>query len=123
MSTITLNDVWAWWPLITTLGGGGMAYLLWRFRGEFATKADLAALASDSAQTGRRIEKIERDLQHLPSKEDIHRLQLAITEMNGKLNEIRAESRGDRDLLTRVEAALTRHEDILASASRPGGRT
>lgn len=123
MSTITLNEIWAWWPLITTLGGFGMAFLLWRFRGEFATKADLAALASNSAETGRRIERIESEMQHLPSKGDIHKIQLGMSEINGKLGEIRAESRGDRDLLTRVEAALTRHEDILATNSRNGGRT
>lgn len=122
MATITLNDVWAWWPLITTLGGAGMAFLLWRFRGEFATKADLAALASNSADTGKRIERIEEVMKHQPSKDDIHKLQLAMTEIKGSLAVMRAESEGSRDLLSRVETALTRHEDILATNSRNGGR-
>ena len=105
------------WPAGFGLGGIVVAALLWRMRGEFATKADLASMRTDLSAYGQRIERMENDMRHLPTREDIHSLRLEVRAMNGELREMRAEARGMRDIMERTEQAVTRHDDIIASAA------
>lgn len=126
--SITLNDLLGYWPYISTFGPLALVVLIWRLRGEFATKADLAklsdkvdGLSTQSTGTGMRVESLEREMQLLPTRADIHSLQIVVTEIKGSLNEMRAEARGDRDLLGRLDAALVRHEDIIAATGRNNG--
>lgn len=116
------DDLLKWYPHVLTVGGLFMAFLLLRARGEFATKTDLSALATEVKETSRRVEIVEREMSHLPKREDIHALHLKLTEVQGDLREMRAEAEGDRGILGRVEAALQRHEDVIAAVSRAGSR-
>jgi hypothetical protein len=122
---VTLDILAKLWPFVFGAGGVVVAALLWRMRGEFATKTDLATARSEIVKLGdhidgvdNRVKGMERDMQHLPTKDDIHGLHVAVAQMGGELREMRAESRGMRDLVVRTEAVLTRHEDILATAAK-----
>ena len=117
---MTLDDLAKFWPMAFGVGGIVVASLLWRMRGEFATKADLAPLRADLAANTQRVERMERDMQHLPTREDIHNLHIEVTKMRGELGEMRAEGRGLREILARTEVVLTRHEDIIATAAARG---
>ncbi|WP_431282710.1 DUF2730 family protein [Humitalea sp. 24SJ18S-53] len=119
--SLSFDEMLKLWPIVVTIGGIVLAGVLWRFRGEFATKADVSELRSEGVKTAQRLERIERDMQHLPTREDIHRIQLGMTEIKGSLGEMRVEARGDRELLSRVETAMARHEDIISSRARSGG--
>lgn len=126
---MTLDMLAKVWPFAFGIGGVVVAALLWRMRGEFATKGDLAAARDEIGKLGdhidgvdTRVKGMERDMQHLPTKEDIHNLHIEVTKMRGELGEMRAESRGMRDIMARAEAVLLRHEDIIASAASGRGK-
>ena len=112
-----LDELTKYWPAALSAGGIFAAALLWRMRGEFATRTDLATLQADLNAYGKRIERMEGDMRHLPTRDDIHALHVEVTSMRGELREMRAENRGVRDILSRTEAALTRHEDIIHAAA------
>lgn len=119
---MTWSDLLSYYPHVLTAGGLFVSYLLLRARGEFATRPELAALSADVAKVAQRVEIMDREMQHLPRREDIHALHLKLSEVQGSLGEMRAEARGDRDLLARVEAVMSRHEDIIAATGRAGAR-
>ncbi len=123
--SITLNDMLGWWPHISAFGGFALMVMMWRLRGEFATKGDLASLSTEtaklsveSARTGARMAAVEHEMQLLPTRQDIHTLQLSMMEIKGSLSEMRAEARADRALLARLDGALIRHEDIISATGR-----
>jgi len=80
---VTLDVLAKVWPFVFGAGGIAVAALLWRMRGEFATKADLVPLRADLGANTQRIERMERDMQHLPTKEDIHNLHIEVTKRRG----------------------------------------
>ncbi|WP_211868993.1 DUF2730 family protein [Neoroseomonas terrae] len=110
------------WPLAFGAGGVVVAALLWRMRGEFATKADVMPLRDSLSAATQRIERMEGDMRHLPTRDDIHNLRVEVTAMRGDLREMRAEAKGMREIMTRTETAITRHEDIFAQAAAQRGR-
>ena len=57
-----------------------------------------------------RIHSAEQSLQSLPSKEDLHGLSLAMAEMRGDMREVRAAMQGQGQILSRVEAVVSRQE-------------
>jgi predicted nucleic acid-binding Zn-ribbon protein len=126
---VTLSDLLNYYPHFLTLGGLFVGFLVLRMRGEFATREDLQKLqadvttaARDAGTAARRVEAVESELKHLPRREDIHALHLKLTELQGSIGTMRAEAKGDREILGRVEGSLSRHEDIIAQASRVGAR-
>ena len=126
---MTLDILAKIWPFAFGAGGVVVAALLWRMRGEFATKVDLAAARTEIEKLGdhidgvdHRVKGMERDMQHLPTKDDIHNLHVEVATMRGELREMRAEGRGMRDLMVRTEAVLSRHEDIIATAAAARGK-
>ena len=118
--TLDFDLLAKFWPIAFGLGGIAVAALLWRMRGEFATKADVAPLRTDLTAATSRIERMEGEMRHLPTREDIHNLRIEVTGMRGDLREMRAEAKGMRDIMTRTEAAIVRHEDIIAQAAARG---
>ena len=121
---MTLEYFLRLWPVAYGIGGIAVAALLWRMRGEFATKTDLSAAREEITAAGhsvdamgQRIDRVERDMRHLPTREDIHNLHIEVTKMRGEMSEMRAEARGLRDIMERTEAVLIRHEDIIATAA------
>lgn len=117
---LDMDTMARYWPLAFGVGGIAVAALLWRMRGEFATKADLAPMRADLTAATQRIERMEGDMRHLPTREDINNLRLAVSNMHGDMREMRAEAKATRDIVERTEAAITRHDDILATAASRG---
>ena len=118
--TLDMDILARLWPFAFGAGGVAVAALLWRMRGEFATKGDVAPLRADLTAATQRIERMEGDMRHLPTRDDIHNLRIEVTGMRGDLREMRAEAKGMRDIMTRTEAAITRHEDIFAQSAVRG---
>lgn len=61
----------------------------------------------------KRIQAAEQTLSTMPEKEDIHSLQLLLSEMGGELKAMRATMRGIAESQTRLEHISSRHEDYL----------
>lgn len=58
-----------------------------------------------------RITALEQSMRSLPVKDDLHGVQLALSEMRGDLREMRA-------IMGRMETIVTRHEDHLLDGGK-----
>ena len=119
---MTWNDFISWYPHAIAIGSLVVGFLLLRLKGEFATRSEVTTLSANVAAVSQRVEIMDREMKHLPKREDIHELTVQLTRLQGNISEMRAEARGDREILGRVEGSLSRHEDIIAQASRAGVR-
>lgn len=67
-----------------------------------------------------RIQTLEQTVSGLPSREDVHRIQLSIAEMTGSLGRMEAVMEGNAKIMSRLEAIVSRHEDhLLNDRGRP----
>ncbi|TXH36309.1 MAG: DUF2730 family protein [Rhodospirillaceae bacterium] len=95
-----------------------IAWAAWSMRNVFATKRELKETDGKAAELHSRVDGLERDIQRLPSKDDLHRLQLEIAELVGEIKLVRSDCVSLTGLVQRVESAVTRHEMIISDAAR-----
>lgn len=60
-----------------------------------------------------RILLAEQTLQMLPAKSDLHRVEIALERIGGDMREIRASMTGNQQIMSRLEAVVTRQDDYL----------
>lgn len=60
-----------------------------------------------------RIHSVEQVIQSMPGKDDLHGLSMAISDMRGDMREMRAAMQGQGQIMTRLEAVVSRQEDHL----------
>lgn len=111
-----------WWPVVLFAAPLVYGWILWSVGKGVASKEELAAerearqtedrriegQLKDSVQVvDRRLLKIETEVQHLPTKDDIASLRQELTKLNG------AVAGSERELQS-ISRALTRVEDSLA---------
>ncbi len=65
-----------------------------------------------------RIAALEQTVRALPAKDDMHSLQLKMSEINGSMREIRAVMAGNAQIMERIETIVSRHEDHLLEEAR-----
>ena len=61
----------------------------------------------------RRIAALEQTVQALPGKDELHNLEMMLSDMGGDMKAMRATMRGMSESLSRTENIVTRHEDHL----------
>lgn len=66
-----------------------------------------------------RLQTLEQTVNGLPSKEDVHRIQLSIAEMTGSLGRMEAVMEGNAKIMQRLETIVSRHEDHLLNDRKP----
>lgn len=64
----------------------------------------------------KQIQRLNLTVDDLPTKDDIHAIQLAMGELAGNQKEMKALLQGHREFMTRVNTVLTRQEDHLLRA-------
>lgn len=64
---------------------------VWMTKGSAALAARLKVLADNQDNHGVRIQAIEGELQHLPSKDDVNALKVTVAEINGSIATLDAE--------------------------------
>jgi len=67
------------------------------------------------ADLEKRLSAVEVTLLSLPDKEDIHELQMTMSNMNGDMKAMRVTMRSIAESLIRQEAISTRHEEWMRS--------
>lgn len=67
---------------------------------------------------GQRVDTLERSMHGVPGREDVHSLKLGLSELAGEIRVVGAQLSGQRDILGRLEAVVTRHEDHLLETRR-----
>lgn len=65
-----------------------------------------------------RIARLEQSLEALPSKDDMHKVQLAVEGMKGQLGIMAAQMGGQKDIMERLESIVTRHEEHLLEGGK-----
>lgn len=65
-----------------------------------------------------RLTSVEAALRSLPEREDLHRMELSVTAMTGKMETVAAHLAGQRDIMARIESVVARHEDHLLNPKR-----
>ncbi|AZV77948.1 DUF2730 family protein [Parasedimentitalea marina] len=59
------------------------------------------------------IQALQQTVASLPAKEDMHRLELTMSDIGGEIKAIAAHIGAQRDVMRRLETVVTRHEDHL----------
>lgn len=115
--TFTWSNIFALAAMVFSLGGA--IFTLFRTRrtdvsDKFAA-VDTRFKAGSDRMNGLelRVQATEQKLATMPEKDDIHSLQLLLSEMGGELKAMRASMRAIAESQTRLEHISSRHEDYL----------
>jgi len=109
-----------YWPIIILFGSIITTWVAWSAKRQFATHADLRHSADNvGSRVGKveaRVDYLEKDmavikvkLEALPSKEDIHRVELGIAGVSGNLQSLATSIKGVErmvHLLTKAEMEM-----------------
>ncbi len=80
-----------------------------------------AAVAAGSARIDRhelRLQSIEQTVRGLPGRDDLHGLQLEMARIGGSLQTMQAVMEGNSQIMRRLEAIVTRHEEHLLDGGK-----
>lgn len=66
----------------------------------------------------KRIGRLEQTVTVMPSKDDMHALQLELARMVGQLGQMQATMEGNAKIMERLEVIVSRHEDHLIDGAR-----
>lgn len=61
----------------------------------------------------RRVDALDGTVKGMPGTRDLHEVQLALATLNGSLGKVEAVIQGNAQIMTRLEAIVTRHEQHL----------
>lgn len=100
-----------YWPVLVTIINFILGWVVWSLGRGFASRDTVEAIE-------RRVSAIEVDIRHLPTKDDIRAVQESIANLGTQLARIEERHDGVKELVKRVENAVTRHEAIFADAAR-----
>jgi len=108
--TFTVSNAFAVVNLLIAVGA--MAFTWIRTR-RSDVENQFKAGSKRMGETEKRLQSVEEKLQTMPDKDDMHSLQLTLSEMNGEMKATRATMRSIAESQTRLEHSVTRHEDYL----------
>lgn len=75
--------------------------------------ARLDVLVGTLNEFGQRLYSVEQTQRALPSKDDMHQLELTMAALNGQLGTMVEKLAGHASIMNRLEATVARHEDHL----------
>lgn len=76
------------------------------------------------AQSGRldrheaRVSSVEQTLQAMPGRDEMHKIELGISEIRGDMRALSASMEGNSKVMLRLEAVVSRQEDHLMNGAR-----
>jgi len=91
-----LQDLVKLWPLLVLIVNGALGWLFWSAKKHFASRETVVELRGRlnclDDEADKRLDKIERELavlasrlEAMPTKESVHRLEVAISRMEGDI--------------------------------------
>lgn len=79
---------------------------------------DISKIKTDQAAHDRRIQSVEAELKHVPDRETIHKLELFMEKLNGRLDSIDGRFDTVDEKLKPIQAATERMNDTLLAQVR-----
>lgn len=113
-----IRDLLPYWPVALFVLNLLTIWIGWSVKAQFASKEEVTMIREGLGRVDKRVDLVERDLQHLPTRDDLHAVRLGLAEVVGELREARADYRSILNLVSRTEQAVARHESIFADAAR-----
>lgn len=125
---IDFLNTWGW--LLAILTNLFIAWIGWSLRHQFVTRGDYeeamekmaekAAAAAEAAdKAARRADEVAAEVARMPGRDEIHKLDLSVTELSGRITQFGERLDGSRDTMSRLQRVLDRVEDFLL---KNGGR-
>ena len=94
-----MDEIAKWGWAIALLINMVLGWLLWSVRSAFVPRSEFADLKTD-------VELVKRDVEHLPTADDLNQLRGAVSKLEGQAD-------AQEQLLNRIAASVTRIEDYL----------
>ncbi|MDE4175787.1 DUF2730 family protein [Phaeobacter sp. PT47_59] len=115
--TVTMGNILAGLALLVSLCTTIFAWIATRrsnVEARFARVDERFKEGSDrmDRQEGR-IARVEQSVQSLPSKDDLHQIELTLANVAGTMQRMEAVMEGNQNIMARLETVVTRHEDHL----------
>lgn len=107
----TIQTLVLWAAALTTLFNFGA--LLW---GTFSGPSRKNSSAIEALTT--RMTNVEQSLRIIPSKEEMHDLELAMSDLRGEIKTMSETMRGQNEIMKRLELIVGRHEQHLLESKR-----
>ncbi|WP_339745613.1 DUF2730 family protein [uncultured Maricaulis sp.] len=101
-----MDEVKGWAGVVATLLSIGSIVYTWLSATGQANKAKIRVHGEALIDHDRRIQAIEGELKHLPSKEDVAEVKLALSELGGRLGRIEESGQGTSRAVRRIEEYL-----------------
>jgi membrane protein implicated in regulation of membrane protease activity len=113
----SLENVASVVSIVATVGSLVLAMLLWRMRGEFATKSEQAAMTTAIGAIGTRVSVMEAERTHAATREDVSKVTAEILELRGDIkgHEAKIDAIDQRleDMVNRLVTQTNRIEGYL----------
>lgn len=119
---VTIDDLRAWMGLILPIVGVVYTFIATRrkdIESKFEGVQTQFKAGSDRMDRHEgRIASLEQTVGGLPSKEDIHKLELHMEKVSGTMSRMEAVMEGNQKIMSRLETIVTRHEDHLLTGAK-----
>lgn len=78
----------------------------------------MTEIAAQNDHHERRLSSLEQVVDDMPGRGDVHRLELAMSDMTGEMKAIGAHIASQKDIMRRLESAVNIHQDHLMNGGR-----
>lgn len=112
LDLVFLKDLISVLGFVLAVASGGYTYVATR-RKDVERQFKVGSDRMDRHEL--RLASLEQTVGGLPSAKDIHNIELHIERMSGALGRMEAVMEGNRQIMSRLETIVTRHEDHLLS--------
>lgn len=112
MMEFSLSDAKDVAAIIAGLGGVVATAVLWRLKGEFASKADMKAAQDRLDEVETDVAEIKVRMTTLPDHEDMSELKTRLASVEGSVRVVSTELAGLREVMERIERPLNRLLDF-----------
>ncbi|MFN3676178.1 MAG: DUF2730 family protein [Sphingomonas pseudosanguinis] len=103
---MNITTIWQAIGAVGALLGIANLLLTWLNSSRQPTVQKLTELECDVEDHGKRIAKVENQIEHMPTKTDLHKVEMQMTTMNGSLDVVKSELATATRVMRRVEDHL-----------------
>jgi hypothetical protein len=116
--TLDLGPIIAWVAALSLILSFGTAVWTLVSQGPKRTAERVSALGDRLDRHDQRIQRVEQTVNELPTRGDMHALQIEIVRMSGKVDQMGTAMAGNNKIMERLEVIVGRHEDHLLDGAR-----
>lgn len=103
---MTVGEVWQVCGALGALLGAGNILWTWHNQSQLPGKTAVKDLECDVEDHDRRIQALESEIRHMPTKDDLGRVELGLERMLGQLAVVQVEVAGSVRSMRRIEDHL-----------------